>query len=83
MKKRRIDESQKQNTLIEALDSEPKLKIPYSITEILNTSELNQTSRMIYVRSLKNFILICENLMAFMIIFINFLECYAKAFIPC
>lgn len=54
MKKRRIDESQKQNTLIEALDSEPKLKIPYSITEILNTSELNQTSRMIYVRSLKN-----------------------------
>lgn len=54
LKKRRIDESQKQNTLIEALDSEPKLKVPYSITEILNTSELNQTSRMIHVRSLKN-----------------------------
>lgn len=39
---------------METFDSEPKLKVPYSITEILNTSELNQTSRMIHVRSLKN-----------------------------
>lgn len=54
LKKRRIDESQKQDTLMETFDSEPKLKVPYSITEILNTSELNQTSRMIHVRSLKN-----------------------------
>lgn len=51
LKKRRINELQKENTLAETLDDckmEPK--ISHTVAEMLNTSKLDETSRTIRVR---------------------------------
>ncbi|XP_050474667.1 claspin isoform X1 [Bombus huntii] len=48
LKKRRINELEKENTLVEALDSKTEPKVSHTVAEMLNTSRLNGTSRTIY-----------------------------------
>lgn len=53
LKKRRINELEKENTLVEALDSKTEPKVSHTVAEMLNTSRLDGTSRTIYVSYLK------------------------------
>lgn len=48
LKKRRINELEKENTLVEALDSKTEPKVSHTVAEMLNTSRLDGTSRTIY-----------------------------------
>ncbi|KOC64141.1 Claspin like protein [Habropoda laboriosa] len=56
LKKRRIDESQKQNTLVETLDSKEESNVPYTIAAMLNNSTLKGNSRIHNVMQKRSFL---------------------------
>lgn len=53
LKKRRIDETQKQDTLLDVDESKKELVKPHSIADMLNGSKLEGKSRVIHVRYLR------------------------------
>lgn len=85
LKKKRLDESQKQNTLVETLDTNFEPRRPHTIADMLNTSKCNDKSRSIHVRALNNHSY--QSLRSFslrvLIICKNILECHAEAFVSC
>lgn len=54
LKKRRINETQRQDTLLEVHDSTGKSRMLHTVADMLNSSNLEGKSRVIHVSCYKN-----------------------------